>query len=197
MTDCGFLNLLANGEICEGDTIHDRQHPHDLFMELAADYDRPLRGIAALADLCRTVGRAGARSGGFPHRVSAMSNPVAPISHHWLDSSHITFGLITTGVYGERWKAEMSLFNGREPDDESRQPRPRRRSTRSRAAISLLPTARLAVQVSAAHLQRSGSGVCAAAAERPRVAHRVRHLSPDGRRGRLGDDAGVRCQRGS
>src|SRR5688500_16472112 len=42
--DCGFLNLLASGEICEGDTIHDRQHPHDLFMELAADYDRPLRG---------------------------------------------------------------------------------------------------------------------------------------------------------
>ena len=42
--DCGFINLLASGEMCEGDTIHDRQHPHDLSMELAADYDRPLRG---------------------------------------------------------------------------------------------------------------------------------------------------------
>ena len=41
---CGSINLLATGEMCEGDTIHDRQHPHDLFMELAADYDRPLRG---------------------------------------------------------------------------------------------------------------------------------------------------------
>src|SRR6185436_1806476 len=41
---CGYINFLATGEICEGDTIHDRQHPHDLFMELAADYDRRLRG---------------------------------------------------------------------------------------------------------------------------------------------------------
>lgn len=40
--DCGFLNLLATGEICEGDTIHDRQHPHDLAMELAVDFDREL-----------------------------------------------------------------------------------------------------------------------------------------------------------
>ena len=38
---CGSLNLLATGEVCEGDTIHDRQQPHDLFMELAVDYDRP------------------------------------------------------------------------------------------------------------------------------------------------------------
>src|SRR5678815_5714087 len=33
---CGYPNLLATGEVCEGETIHDRQHPHDLFMELAA-----------------------------------------------------------------------------------------------------------------------------------------------------------------
>ena len=94
VSDCGFLNLLATGEICEGDTIHDRQHPHDLFMELAIDFDRPL---AAHCDGRSTpvlrVSRHWAR--GFPHRFSAISNPIAPISHHWLDSSHITFGLVT------------------------------------------------------------------------------------------------------
>jgi hypothetical protein len=41
---CGYPDLLASGEICQGETIHDRQHPHDLFMELAATYDRPLAG---------------------------------------------------------------------------------------------------------------------------------------------------------
>ncbi len=41
---CGSLSFLATGEVCEGDTIHDRQQPHDLFMELAVDYDRPLSG---------------------------------------------------------------------------------------------------------------------------------------------------------
>src|SRR5258706_11335762 len=43
---CGYPDLLASGEVCKGAAIHDRQHPHDLFMELAAEYDRPLaRGI--------------------------------------------------------------------------------------------------------------------------------------------------------
>jgi hypothetical protein len=50
--DCGFINLLANGEMCEGDTIHDRQHPHDLIMELAAEYETATR-FATVATLRR------------------------------------------------------------------------------------------------------------------------------------------------
>ena len=34
----------------------------------------------------------------FMHRFSGMRNPEAPISHHWLDSTHITFGVVTLGV---------------------------------------------------------------------------------------------------
>lgn len=44
LTGCGSLNLLATGEVCAGDTIHDRRQPHDLFMELSAECDRSLRG---------------------------------------------------------------------------------------------------------------------------------------------------------
>ncbi|HYF53122.1 MAG TPA: hypothetical protein VEA41_02560, partial [Salinarimonas sp.] len=44
LSGCGYPNLLATGEMCDGDTIHDRQHPHDLFMEVASEYDRPLAG---------------------------------------------------------------------------------------------------------------------------------------------------------
>ena len=46
-----------------------------------------------------------------------MVNPFAPITHHWLDATHIAFGVFTAGLYGHRWKAEGSLFNGREPDE--------------------------------------------------------------------------------
>ena len=120
LADCGFLNLLATGEMCEGDTIHDRQHPHDLFMELAADYDRPLTGSLRWQLYAGLSGEPALGPVGFPHRLSAMPNPIAPISHHWLDSSHITFGLITTGLYQRRWKAEMSFFNGREPEIRTR-----------------------------------------------------------------------------
>jgi hypothetical protein len=154
VNDCGFLNLLATGEQCEGDTIHDRQHPHDLFMELAADYDRPLRGPLRWQIYAGLAGEPALGPAGFPHRPSAMTNPIAPVSHHWLDSTHITFGLITSGIYSSRWKVEMSVFNAREPD-------------RNRAdldlgpldsvsgRLSFLPTRRLAVQVSAAHLREA------------------------------------------
>jgi hypothetical protein len=151
VTDCGFLNLLATGETCRGDTIHDRQHPHDLFMELAGDYDRPLRGSLRWQVYGGLSGEPALGPSGFPHRLSAMPNPVAPITHHWLDSSHVTFGLITTGIYDRRWKAEMSVFNGREPDD--------KRYDFDLAALdsvsgrlSFMPTSQWALQVSAAHL---------------------------------------------
>jgi hypothetical protein len=45
----------------------------------------------------------------YPHRVSALPNPLAPISHHWLDSTHITYGVTTGAVYGKKWKAEASV----------------------------------------------------------------------------------------
>jgi hypothetical protein len=54
--------------------------------------------------------------GGFPHRLSALDNPAAPVSHHWLDSTHIAFGLVTASLYDRRWKIDVSMFNGREPD---------------------------------------------------------------------------------
>jgi hypothetical protein len=149
--DCGFIDLLATGEMCEGDTIHDRQHPHDLFMEVAADYERPLRGSLRWQVYGGLAGEPALGPAGFPHRVSAMLNPVAPISHHWLDSSHITFGLITTALYDHRWKAEMSVFNGREPDD-GREDIDLGPLDSVSGRLTLMPTPRWAVQISAAHL---------------------------------------------
>ena len=43
---CGYPDLLATGEECEGAKIHDRQHPHHLLMELAATYNAPQIGRA-------------------------------------------------------------------------------------------------------------------------------------------------------
>ena len=45
-----------------------------------------------------------------------MDSPEAPISHHWLDSTHISFGVLTAGLVLDRVKLEVSRFNGREPD---------------------------------------------------------------------------------
>jgi hypothetical protein len=54
----------------------------------------------------------------YMHRASGMDNPEAPIAHHWLDSTHITFGVLTGGVVLGAVKIEASIFNGREPDED-------------------------------------------------------------------------------
>jgi hypothetical protein len=148
---CGFINLLASGEMCQGDTIHDRQHPHDLFMELAADYDRPVRGSLRWQVYGGLAGEPALGPSAFPHRLSAMPNPIAPITHHWLDSSHIAFGLITAGLYQPRWKTELSVFNGREPDEERADLDLDALDSVS-ARLTFMPSPRLALQVSAGYL---------------------------------------------
>ena len=154
ITNCGSINFLASGEICEGDTIHDRQHPHDLFMELAADYERPLGGQLRWHLYGGLAGEPALGPAGFPHRPSAMSNPIAPITHHWLDSTHITFGLVTSGISTARWRAEVSAFNAREPD-EHRADLDLDALDSISGRISVNATSRLSLQVSAGHLREA------------------------------------------
>ncbi len=115
---CGYPDLLASGESCDGSPIVDRQHPHDLFMELAAVYERPLTNDLDVQIYGGPVGEPALGPVAYPHRVSAVANPLAPVSHHWLDATHITFGVVTAGVHGGAWKLEGSVFNGREPDED-------------------------------------------------------------------------------
>ncbi len=115
---CGYPDLLATGEECDGEAIHDRQHPHDLFMELAAQYTRPLGRGVRLQLYGGPAGEPALGPVAFMHRISGLPNPVAPITHHWLDSTHITYGVATAGVFATKWKAEGSVFNGREPDSD-------------------------------------------------------------------------------
>jgi hypothetical protein len=148
---CGYPDLLATGEVCDGDTIHDKQHPHDLSMELDADYDRPLAGAVRWQLYAGLSGEPALGPVAFPHRPSAMGNPIAPITHHWFDATHIVFGVMTAGVYGERWKVEGSAFNGREPDEERLDLDLGPLDSFS-GRVTLLPTPRLALQVSAGAL---------------------------------------------
>jgi hypothetical protein len=151
---CGSLSFLAIGEVCEGDTIHDRQQPHDLFMELAVDYDRALHGDWRWQIYAGLAGEPALGPPGYLHRASAMANPVGPITHHWLDSTHATFGLVTGGVHNQRWKAELSVFNGREPD-ESRVDVDLGALDSFAARVTLLANDRLALQVSAGRLREA------------------------------------------
>jgi hypothetical protein len=113
----GYPLLFATGETANGrDPLIDRQHPHDLFMELSATYSYRLSDVSSVFLYGGLPGEPALGPSAFMHRISGEDIPDAPITHHWLDSTHITFGVLTAGyVYGD-WKIEGSLFKGREPD---------------------------------------------------------------------------------
>jgi hypothetical protein len=95
----------------------DRQHPHDFFSELSVSYSQAL---SKRSDVYVYLGYPGEPALGpvaFMHRPSAMDNPDAPISHHWIDATHITFGVATLGIRFDDLKIEGSSFTGREPDE--------------------------------------------------------------------------------
>ena len=113
----GYPLLLQSGEAYAGQPLHDRQHPHDLFMELGAIYERAVTSDVAWSLYVAPSGEPALGPVAFMHRPSAMDIPTANITHHWQDATHISFGVVTGGVFTRWAKLEGSVFNGREPDE--------------------------------------------------------------------------------
>jgi hypothetical protein len=113
----GYPNLFATGETANGrDPLIDRQHPHDLFMELSARIDRDVAPGTRLFLYAGPVAEPALGPSAFMHRASAQYQPLSPITHHWFDSTHISYGVVTGGVAAAHWQIEASGFRGREPD---------------------------------------------------------------------------------
>lgn len=113
----GYPLLLAAGETANGvDRLVDRQHPHEFIMELSASISQNLAPRSSAFLYAALPGEPAFGPPAFMHREGIMDSPAAPISHHWLDSTHITFGLLTAGIVHDDFKVEVSRFNGREPD---------------------------------------------------------------------------------
>ncbi|GAC1646941.1 MAG: hypothetical protein NVS4B3_00220 [Gemmatimonadaceae bacterium] len=116
VTPRGYPLLLQSGEAYSGEPLHDRQHPHDLFMELSTLYERPITKTVGVMLYAAPSGEPALGPVAFMHRPSAMDNPTAPITHHWADATHISFGVLSAGLFTHTLKVEGSVFNGREPD---------------------------------------------------------------------------------
>jgi len=152
MGRAGYPLLLGSGETANGTTaLIDRQHPHDLVMELAASYSRKLDDQTSAFLYLGYPGEPALGPSAFMHRASGMDDPAAPITHHWLDSTHVTFGVATLGLVRGDWKLEASQFTGREPDQHRFGfDHPRMDSTALR--LSYNPDEHWSLQVSWAHL---------------------------------------------
>jgi hypothetical protein len=112
----GYPNLLATGEVANGRPLIDRQHPHDLFMELSGRIDVDVAPDTSLFLYGGPVGEPALGPSAFMHRKSAQYQPLSPITHHWFDSTHITYGVVTAGISAPTFQLEASAFRGREPD---------------------------------------------------------------------------------
>jgi len=112
-----YPELFQQGETAFGKPIVDGQHPHDLFMELAALYDVKVGKSALVSFYLAPVGDPAMGPPAYPHRASASENPVAPLGHHLQDSTHIAADVITTGLTYGIARFEASGFHGREPDE--------------------------------------------------------------------------------
>jgi hypothetical protein len=112
----GYREIFQAGEAFRGQPLIDYQHPHDLFMQLAAVWRIPITQATGLTFAGGPVGEPALGPVAFMHRASAADNPTAPLSHHTFDSTHIAFGVVTAAVDHGPWVIEGSVFNGREPD---------------------------------------------------------------------------------
>jgi len=117
VTNRGYPLLLQTGETYKGQPLHDRQHPHDFWMELGALYQREINKGLAWSIYAAPSGEPALGPVAFMHRPSAMDNPAAPLGHHWQDATHVTFGVLTGGIYSRKWQLESSVFNSRDPDE--------------------------------------------------------------------------------
>jgi len=149
----GYPLLLQTGETADGTTpLIDRQHPHDLFMELSASYSQRLSERSSWFVYGGLPGEPALGPPAFMHRFSGEDNPEAPISHHWLDSTHITYGVVTLGYILGGVKLEASAFRGREPD-QNRTDIETGKLDSSSVRLSYNPTPDWALQVSRGHIK--------------------------------------------
>lgn len=144
----GYPLLFATGETADGRTpLIDRQHPHDFVMELSASFAHLIDDRRSVFIYAGLPGEPAFGPPAFMHRESILDDPAAPISHHWLDSTHISEGVVTLGYVEGDLKLELSRFHGREPDQYRYRIEPGPLDS-SAARLSWNPVSSLALQAS-------------------------------------------------
>jgi hypothetical protein len=114
----GFPELFQTGETYHAEPLVDHQHPHNVFAELALLYTVPVNRKISWLLYGGPSAEPALGPVAYIHRASASEDPAAALGHHLQDSTHTSFGVVTTGVVIDRFKIEGSAFNAREPDEE-------------------------------------------------------------------------------
>ena len=148
----GYPLLLQTGETWKDQPLLDRQHPHDLISELSIGYSQAFSKNVDVYGYFGIPGEPTIGPPAFMHRPSALNMPTSPISHHWQDATHITFGVATAGIRYKNVKLDGSIFTGREPN-ENRYNFDQMRFDSYSARLSVNPYKSLALQASYGYIK--------------------------------------------
>jgi hypothetical protein len=148
----GSRELFQRGETFDGVLLIDRQHPHDLFVELAAAWEKEIGSAGRLRFYLAPIGEPALGPVAYPHRLSASENPTAPLGHHNQDSTHIAADVVTAGGKYTIFELEGSAFHGGEPD-ENRWDIDQGKIDSYSGRLWIRPTPELSFQVSSGHLE--------------------------------------------
>jgi hypothetical protein len=117
LRDIGSPQVFQTGETFQGAPLVDYQHPHDLIMNLGAQLSRGF-GATTVTVSAYAVGPAPVGPSVFMHRASAAGNPQSPLSHHYLDATHVTPGVLSVAIDRSAFTLEAGAFHGQEPDED-------------------------------------------------------------------------------
>jgi len=148
----GSRELFQRGETYHNVLVVDRQHPHDLFVQLGASWEKVVGPAGRLRLYAAPIGEPALGPVAYPHRLSASENPTAPLAHHDQDSTHIAADVVTAGWKYTIFEIEGSAFHGREPD-ENRWDIEQGRLDSYAGRLWVRPTPELSFQVSSGHLE--------------------------------------------
>jgi hypothetical protein len=112
----GSPQLFQTGESYNQTPLVNDQHPHDFVMSLGASYQVPFAAYTVSLG-AHPVGSATLGPTPFMHRESARDNPQAPLTHHYMDSTHVSYGVVSGGISRGGVTLEASGFRGAEPDE--------------------------------------------------------------------------------
>jgi hypothetical protein len=114
----GYSHIFQVGETYQGNPLIDHQHPHDFLMQAAAIWRQPFVAGTTLTLAGAPVGEPALGPIAFMHRSSAVENPMSPLAHHTMDSTHIAMGVLTASIDKGAFQVESSIFHGAEPDED-------------------------------------------------------------------------------
>ena len=148
----GSRELFQRGETYHNVLLVDRQHPHDLFVQLGASWEREIGVTGRMRLYAAPVGEPALGPVAYPHRLSASENPTAPLAHHNQDSTHIAADVLTLSWTKALVTLEGSAFHGREPD-ENRWNIEQGKLDSYSGRLWIRPTPEITLQISSGHLE--------------------------------------------